>query len=96
MPPLVIGRPEPEIGIASIRKATRRLLDRWMTDLRAALCDQDEPDNPMEKMIGDALGQSKGAPSAAVVAWLISGPLSVPTLLTVALGRAQRWKARRG
>lgn len=84
--PLVIGRAEPELGIASLRRFTRRLINRWEADLHTLICDTDTaPGNPVETAIIDALGKSKTALAGAIASWLASGPLAVPAVLATAL-----------
>ena len=70
--------PQPEVGIATIRRITRKLVDRWLDDLREVVCGGAEPDNLLEKAVVEALDKGKEALSGAVAAWLVAGPFGVP------------------
>ena len=85
MPLLFPGRVETEIGISSIRRATRRLIDRWLRDLREVVCGGAEPDNLIEKAIVEARENGKEALTVAVCKWLVTGPFGVPAAIAGAL-----------
>ena len=85
LPLLFADMPAPELGIATIRRATRKLIDRWLADLREVVCGGAEPDNTLEKGIVESLGQGKAALAAAVSAWLVTGPFGVPAAVAGAL-----------
>jgi hypothetical protein len=82
--PLVIGRETPEIGLTSLRQATRRLIRNWETDLRDLIC-EGTAENSIEKAVLDKLNKGKPALSGAIAGWLITGPLAVPAVLASAL-----------
>lgn len=91
--PLVIGRPAPELGIASLNAATRRLTKWWESDLRALVCDSaGRPGNAVEAAVLEALSKSRAHLSGAVAGWLVTGPLALPTVLASALAA---WLAAR-
>ncbi|MEM6389975.1 MAG: SGNH/GDSL hydrolase family protein, partial [Pseudomonadota bacterium] len=85
VPLLFPNQPEPEIGIATLRRATRKLIDRWLDDLREVVCGGAEPDNLLEKAIVEALDKGKETLAAAVSAWLVTGPFGVPAAIAGAL-----------
>lgn len=82
---LTPGQPETEIGLASMRRATRRLLRHWTDDLREVICGGAEPGNLLEKAIIEALGSGKAKLASAIAGWLVTGPLGVPAALATAL-----------
>ena len=84
--PLVIGRAAPELGISSLRRVTRRLIDQWEEALYELICgDGTEAGSRLETGILDALGKSKTALAGAIASWLATGPLAVPAVLATAL-----------
>lgn len=85
LPLLFPDHPEPELGIATIRRTTRRLIDRWLDDLREVVCGGAAPDNLLEKAIVEALDKGKETLAAAVSAWLVTGPFGVPAAIAGAL-----------
>ncbi len=85
MPLLFPDRAETEIGISSIRRATRKLIERWLDDLREVVCGGAEPDNFLEKAIVEALENGKEALTVAVSSWLVTGPFGVPAAIAGAL-----------
>jgi len=82
--PLVLSAPAPEIGLASIRRDTRRLIDRWLADLQDVICGE-APDNPVETAIVAAIEKGRAALAGAIAGWLVTGPLAVPAMLAGAL-----------
>ncbi|WP_139166028.1 trypsin-like serine peptidase [Paracoccus tibetensis] len=91
--PLVIGRPAPELGIASLHAATRRLIKWWESELRALVCDgAGGPDNAVEAAVLEALAKSRSHLSGALARWLVTGPLALPAVLASALAA---WLATR-
>lgn len=83
--PLVLGRAEPELGIASLRKVTRRLIDQWEGELHGLICGSSGAGNKAEKAVLDALDQGKTALAGTIAAWLVSGPFGVPAFVATAL-----------
>ena len=83
--PLVLGRPAPELGTASLRRATRRLIGNWETDLHALLCDATAPRTPVEKAVDAAVGKGREALAGAIAAWAVSGPFGLPAVIATAL-----------
>ena len=93
MAPLVIGRALPELGIASLRTATRRLIDHWEADLRELICNGGTGSgDPVATAILGAVGKSRTLLSGAIAGWLVTGPLAVPAVLASALAA---WLAAR-
>lgn len=85
LPLLFADMPEPELGIATIQRATRKLIDRWLADLREVVCGGAAPDNLLEKAIVEAFDKGKETLAAAVSAWLVTGPFGVPAAVAGAL-----------
>jgi hypothetical protein len=85
LPLLTPGQPETEIGLASMRRATRRLLRHWTGDLREVICGGAEPGNLLENAIVEALDGGKAKLASAIAAWLATGPLGVPAAVATAL-----------
>ena len=90
MPPLFPNQPQPEIGVGSIARATRRLIDHWTRDLREVICGGGPADTACGTAIVQALGQSKSALATAIAGWLVAGPLPVPVALA---GTLAAWLA---
>lgn len=91
--PLVIGRPAPELGIASLHAATRGLTERWEGELRELVCNSTiDPGNFIEVAIVDALGKSRSLLAGTIAGWLVTGPLALPAVLASALAA---WLAAR-
>jgi hypothetical protein len=85
LPLLFPDHPAPELGIATLRRATRKLIDRWLDDLSDVLCGGAEPDSFLERAIVEAFDKGREALAAAVSAWLVSGPFGVPAAIAGAL-----------
>jgi hypothetical protein len=81
LPPLVIGRPAPEIGLASIRFETRRLVDECMAALETIVCLDDQPVGPLQTVIVQAVKASNECLARAIAGWLVSSPMAVPAVL---------------
>ncbi len=90
LPLLFPDRPEPELGVATIRRTTRKLIDRWLDDLREVVCGGAEPDNFVERAILEAFDKGKETLAGAVSAWLVTGPFGVPVAIA---GTLAAWLA---
>lgn len=82
--PLVIGREMPEIGITSLRQATRRFIRNAEADLHDLIC-RGSADSKVDTAILDAVDKGKTALSGAIAGWLVTGPLAVPAVIAGAL-----------
>jgi len=82
--PLVFGRPTTEIGLTSLRHATRRQIRNWEGNLRDLICGG-QADNSVEAAILEAVAKGKVGLSGAIAGWLVTGPLAVPAVLAGAL-----------
>ncbi len=82
--PLVIGRAEPEIGITSLRSATRRFIRNAEADLHDLICGG-AAESEVDNAILGAIDKGNKALSGAIAGWLVTGPLGVPAVIAGAL-----------
>lgn len=85
LPLLYPNRAEAEAGVASLRRATRRLIRHRLGDLRDVLCGGAEPGNLLEKAVVNALGEGRARLAGAIAAWLTTGPIGIPGAIATAL-----------
>lgn len=85
MVPLVLSMPETEGAVTEIARATWRLIDRYTDDLREVVCGGAEPGNLLERAVVEALDKGKTRLSAALAAWLSTGPFGVPGAVATVL-----------
>lgn len=83
--PLVLGQPQPEIGVDSLLKTTRRIIRYWEYEIRELICGG-SIDSALGKEILKHIEGSKKLLSGAIAAWIAGSPLGVPTALASALG----------
>lgn len=107
MNPISLGRSRPELGLNSMRAATKTLLQTWEVNLQDLLCG-DDAETDQGKAVRQSVEKGKTALSGAIASWLITGPFGVPAALAgtlaawlagkvIDLGLAQvcaRWKPK--
>ncbi|WP_420862647.1 trypsin-like peptidase domain-containing protein [Algirhabdus cladophorae] len=83
--PLALGRAAPEIGLASLRDATHRLIRNAQMDLRDVICGG-RPETAIERAIVEAIDKGKFGLAGVIAAWLVQRAVAVPAVLASALG----------